>query len=505
MLTRVLLFFLALLSPMAVLADDHIVLPPVATASGPVKMMVFIPGGNVPNERYVATATSIQQELASTAALWVVIPAVTKRKCILECTSTAICSPLHNSVEAALSKATSRGWVRKNDKTDTFLAGHSLGGVCANKLLGAYEAPYAALVVMGSYVDQTGPYSLTNYSIPVLTLNVELDGGEARPGKTSIWWRQYLDLNQSQPESALLDKPVIVLPGLNHSDFCPGFDVPGDLMAEVTQADATKTIAQYVASYLATQIMRSSPPVDAVEKLRQGVTWTSSLLTPYIRAEGLTVDRTNLENGGEGSSQLCEMAQHTIANLLTKDDSRMLVDDAFHTSSANLEHCHPNYTKTNDGKMLVRTCSHTDYYADLDNTGSIEAPKELACKLLSPDRVAQQLNVTADPYVDCKRVNEEVVQIAKDMAHPHSLKRYMDKGKKICLLPDAPTFDNIGPVWVFKDALSMSENATCLAVQSPVLYSSISSKIYPGNMYCKVLAPERVLDWIMTDSLKGAH
>jgi len=468
-------------------------------------MMVFIPGGDVPNERYVATATSIQKELAATAALWVVIPAVTNRLCIIECSATSICNPLHNSVEAALSKAVGQGWARKNDKTDIFLAGHSLGGVCANTLLRAYKNPYAALVVMGSYVDQTGPYSVANYPTPVFTLNVELDGGMARPGKTTVWWRQFLALNQSQPESALLDKPVMVLPGLNHSDFCPGFDVPGDLMAEVTQEEATKTIGQYVAAYLATQIMRSSPPADAVEKLRQGVTWTNSLLSPYLRAEGMTVDRNNLKYGGEGSSQLCEMAQHAIANLLPKYDDRMVVGDAFHTSSSNLEHCHPNYTKTNDGTIYVQTCSHTDYYVDIDNTGSIEAPKEVACKLLSYDRVAQQLNLTAEPYMDCKKVNEGVVQMAMGMAQPHSLKRYMDKGKQFCFLPDAPTFGSIGPVWVFKDAISMSENATCMRVQSPVLYSSISSPIYPGNMYCKFLTPERVLDWMMTDSLKGAR
>jgi hypothetical protein len=217
-----------------VISDVQIALPPaVSDPNLPTKMLVFIPGGKVPNVNYVPTAASIQKALAPVANLWVVIPAVQNRLCIIECTATLICSPLHNSIEGALSLAKTKGWVRGDDKTDIFLAGHSLGGVCANTYMQAYSMPYRSLMVFGSYVDEAGTYDLINYPVPVLTLNVELDGGLARPGKTSIWWKQFVTMSSSNPETTLLDKPVIILPKLNHSDFCPGFNVPGDLMAEV--------------------------------------------------------------------------------------------------------------------------------------------------------------------------------------------------------------------------------------------------------------------------------
>ena len=112
------------------------------------------------------------------------------------------------------------------------IAGHSLGGVCANQLMQGYSMPYRLIMVFGSYVTESGPYDLTNYPVPVLTLNAQLDGLTS-PGKTTIWWKQFISMSNSNPNT-FLDKPVIVLPLQNHSDFCPGYNVPGDIMAEVS-------------------------------------------------------------------------------------------------------------------------------------------------------------------------------------------------------------------------------------------------------------------------------
>merc|ERR1719433_368883 len=130
-------------------------------------MLLFIPGGKVPNQNYLFTGASIQQASAKSVRLWVVIPAVFQRLCIISCSATSICSPLHDVVEGALSEAKSKGWNRGKDDEDIWLAGHSLGGVCANTLFKAYTSsnkfPYAGVIVMGSYVDETGNYDVTHF------------------------------------------------------------------------------------------------------------------------------------------------------------------------------------------------------------------------------------------------------------------------------------------------------------------------------------------------------
>merc|ERR1719215_1366708 len=353
-------------------ADEHIVLQPKVTdTSLPEKMMLFIPGGGVPNANYVETALAIQ-EATTNQRLWVTIPTILGNLCIPQCSTSFLCSPLHATTERALSKAVDQGWNRGNDAEDMWLAGHSLGGICANTLFQAYHGNYAALVVMGSYVDQDGAYSVANYPKPVMTLNVELDYGGARPGKTAVWWKQHLAFAESNGDDvALTQKPVIILPGLNHSDFCPGFDVPGDLPAEVEQATATATIGEVVAAFLRLQVAPPSSDVraTALDFMRAQVAWTREFMAPYLKAQEWERNRTDVVDSAEGASPFCARAQHIVAGLLKEDDVRLHVRDGFHVDSSILEHCHPNWTVSAEG-LAVNSCSHADYYLDVANTGS---------------------------------------------------------------------------------------------------------------------------------------
>jgi hypothetical protein len=114
------------------------------------------------------------------------------KKCImLLCTTTAACAPLHYLVAQQLAAAAALGY-NGSTTADVFIAGHSLGGVCAGTLAAAYyqnttevasgDDNYAAVVVMGSYVDGS---DVAAYPLPVLTLGAELDGGAGRPGVIS--------------------------------------------------------------------------------------------------------------------------------------------------------------------------------------------------------------------------------------------------------------------------------------------------------------------------------
>jgi len=491
-------------------ADEHIAFPPVTTNNTlPEKMLLFIPGGKVPNQHYVDTAASIQAAVAADLRLWVAIPAVFKRLCIISCSTRSLCGPLHSAAEGALSLAATRGWTRGSDEKDIWLAGHSLGGVCANTLFQAYSSgsgfPYAGIIVMGSYVDEAGSYDLAHYPKPVLTLNTELDGGLARPGKTSTWWRQHSALRAARGEEyALVQKPVIVLPGLNHSNFCPGFDVPGDLPAEVSQRVATASIAKVVAAFLRAQTATApARRASGVQLLREKVAWTQELLEPYVKAQELE-RTTGASVSPESASPFCAQAQHIVAGLSEADDARLEVRDSFRAASTHLEHCHPNWNVTAQGGISVQSCSHTDYYVDIANTGAITAASEIACKMLSSARISQQLKTTADkPAVPCSEGNRLAVKLAESLAARSTLHRFRRIGRGWCFKPDTPTFGNIGPLWVFHDALALQENATCMAVSSPVLKTEIDGKIYPGNHYCKFLSPARVLDWMMTDGIKS--
>ena len=168
------------------------------------------------------------------------------KKCIMFCTTTAACAPLHYLVAQQLAAAAALGY-NGSTTADVFIAGHSLGGVCAGTLAAAYyqnttevasdDDNYAAVVVMGSYVDGS---DVAAYPLPVLTLGAELDGGAGRPGVISEslasadGWAAARGEEGLDGDWQLQAAAVAILPGLDHSSFCPGFAVPGDVFpAEV--------------------------------------------------------------------------------------------------------------------------------------------------------------------------------------------------------------------------------------------------------------------------------
>ena len=136
---------LLLLATTTASSNENLVLPPLPDATGPAKLLVLVPGANVATSYYNATARAIQAH-THTAKLWVVVPKIPGETCIAFCPSPHVCAPLHVLVEGAVAEAGAF------DAADRFLAGHSLGGVCAATLAVAYDGAYAAAAMLGSYV-----------------------------------------------------------------------------------------------------------------------------------------------------------------------------------------------------------------------------------------------------------------------------------------------------------------------------------------------------------------
>jgi hypothetical protein len=133
--------------------------------------------------------------------------------------------------------------------------------------------------------------------------------------------------------------------------------------------------------------------------------------------------------------------------------------------------------------------------------GSQFSAKSVDCKMVDATRVAEQLHIATNTSVQCGDINRAAVDVAKKLLPAKSLRRYEQKGRKVCFAPDAHVFLNIGPLWV-KSELKISESKDCLQVTSTKLVSTISSPIFPGNHYCKLWSVSAAMDWMMIDSHK---
>jgi hypothetical protein len=72
------------------------------------------------------------------------------------------------------------------------------------------------------------------------------------------------------------------------------------------------------------------------------------------------------------------------------------------------------------------------------------------------------------------------------------------------LKDDFTATGNIGPLWV-KESMRIKDDKenNCLEVASLVEGpTKLHSLLFPGVHYCKLISPARIVDFIMTDSLK---
>jgi hypothetical protein len=482
-----------------VAAGSSIVLPALPDAEGPEKLLIFIPGGDVPNENYTLTSKAIQKA-AKNIRLTVVVPSFFRNLCVISCTASNLCSPMKAVVDAAVKLTNFSGDFRK----DAYLAGHSLGATCANYLMQGYTTdagvpPYAGLVAMGGYVDEQGKGSLPSYATPLLTLGAELDGGLARPSKLALWARQARDDVAKELKDAWT-KPVIVLPDIDHSDFCPGFAVPGDLPSASTREAALDSIGEAVAAFLTVQV--GSNGVDEARATLQKLSALSDeIMDPVLKALDLeTVGGTGLFKPG-AASPWCARAQQKMAGLSAADAALLTVEDSYKAGGHEFEHSRVHYELLPGGKLRVNTTSHCTYNIDIANVGMRNAATNVGCKLIGANRVAEELKVKTNTSVTCGDMNKEAVAVAESLASRRVYDRYAASGRKWCFLEDTTVTGNIGPLFLLT-GITLEERGDCLAVGALKLQTELDSKLFPGVHYCKVLSPARALDWIMTDSLK---
>jgi len=499
-LSKVILTTLALWA----VAREDIILPPLSSdPSLPERLLIFLPGGLVPNEHYKLTGQAIQNATTG-LRLTVVIPEVFRNLCIISCPNKRVCSPLKSRIDAAVAKS---GFKSKDPKVDTFVAGHSLGATCANFLAQGYNYEFAGLLEFGGFVDLTGEASIANLTIPVLHMAGEVDGGGARVSTLAGLYAQskaYADSHTM--EAALKLKPVQILEGLDHSDFCPGFFVTKtkDCKSEVTQDVALATIGEVASAFL----HLNTPTPDATKATAMAVmktrlSFTQEMADPFLVAFKLEGEQLTSAPAGVPAGPWCNVAQMKIAGLSAADASKFKTKPGYckliTTGLHQFEHQHTNYTTANGN--LETTCFSAIEPSAHGIKDSQFSAASVDCKMIDATRVAEQMKVKTNASVECGDVNRMAVEVALKLIPAKSLKRFQEKGRGLCYMKDSHVFENIGPLWL-KSALTLEETKDCLQITSSGLISTTESPIYPGNHYCKLYSPAAAMDWMMTDSHK---
>jgi len=303
----------------------------------------------------------------------------------------------------------------------------------------------------------------------------------------------------------------VILAGLDHSDFCPGFQVPGDIYpSDVSKDQAMIAIGEAVGAFLNVQAGVSVN--KSIETLQIGQSFTRDdllkpLLSAYTQTKEKETDATN--------APWCELAQKKIAGIKTSDVDRLEVISVYLTEAKDFKDTHVGYTPVENNHVQFNVVGHDDYYSDSAlhmSTMCISPAEDIGCKLASADRVAEQLGLTADQYdgsLTCADMNQYAIDLAEQIMQStengrKALDRFKSRGRPICLGDDFAPPGNIGPLFV-KERISIKDDFkdNCLKVKSLKDETDLKSRIFPGIHYCKFLSPARVIEYYMTDSLKS--
>jgi len=219
--------------------------------------------------------------------------------------------------------------------------------------------------------------------------------------------------------------------------------------------------------------------------------FTAGVLEPYLTAFALE------QSSGHGP--WCEAAQRTLSGLNWTQAQKLIIDAEL-TPISEFEHQHTNYSKAPSGGLHVKVVAGVEPstgFGPADNHG---AAKSVDCKMLSAEQISKQMGLKTR-FLQCAEVNKLAVQAARELLPAHSLKRFDTHGRTFCHKEDGGVFDNIGPLFV-RGSIKTEETSECLEITSLGLVTSVKSKIFPGNHYCKLFSPAMALEWMMTDGLK---
>lgn len=410
--------------------------------------LVFLPGAELPPERYVPLAKQVQTE--STQTLWVGIPAFIG-DLPFEQTRPQVIAEI-------LGKLNKLGM--PND-AQVFLGGHSLGGISSQTLAIAHANQLLGQVLIGSFIERKHRSTSSPYPVSTLILSGELDGlaRVTRIVESFYFYSTYPHF-------------TLIIPGMNHMDTASGTPsshiVKNDISSEINQTSAHQELALRMSDYFDMRLNNQT----ITSYLEKNLNATQIFAQPFIDAlklEGFYHFTPPCDNQKNDPCQLgsswTEYGQVLMSNL--NDTVRLNITDEFHVVYKPPEHfAHLDNncsTKPNDCTLYVHTVTQNIYdFNDNFDTGETHtSAEEMRTKLISrqvmlqaADGQKRDFNETDNQSL-CGFINQHALDWALANAPKKTLERYQSRGKQMIIGDDIGPL-NAGPLWIWTPLVSDS-------------------------------------------------
>jgi pimeloyl-ACP methyl ester carboxylesterase len=449
-------------------------------ADAPERLLILLPGMNRSPSDYLSLARAVQEK--SPHRLWIGI---------LGFTSDAV-NPVQfdAGVEQVFSTVRGLGFASVGHEQTT-IAGHSVGGIIAQKYV--QDKKFAGLVLLSSYLIRTdGRSSLPDMQLPVLTLTGDLDG-QTRVTRIALDARSFFDLaNTADVQQTLAEKPVVVLPGINHAQFADGKQLSTDLDPQLNYNAAQANIAATVADFIVmndSNALLNSDKILAFERMSTAVQKTKELVEPYWAAR-------------EKDQTWCSEAQAEEASVLPANFKLKIVAEKSDNLSS-FAASKPKASLKPNGELEFSITYNLIYpHNFLDISDIPESARALSCKNKSREAIRAILDLDQEPALGCAELNKKIFNWALEKVSPEVRQRFQQRGRTMVFADDREFASGIQ--WLpSKLSIENIANTNEAKVTSTALRSGLNvPAMLAGMHYCKLLPPSQAMEWILLEGLR---
>ncbi len=476
--------------------NSYLLLPPLQ--SSPNAMIVMIlPGAKKTAWEYSHLAEEIQKK--SPLPLWMGIAKFTGN----------LPNPLEaNSRVKSFLEGLKRDGFSSASEDKMFLAGHSMGGIMAQGQV--KNKNYAGLLLFSSYLTRkNGISALPDFPIPVLTLNGELDG-LTRITRISLENKASQLVAQKVGEKvAAARNPVVVIKGVNHSQFASEALIEGDFSPEVAYSVAQEEIAQISVDFIMANSKseitlegETDQTEDAVSRLISAQKQTRALLYPF-------------ESSKTDQLQWCRAGQILLTEPLKMNQKIEVLNDIYKEKRL-FSQSTPKVEVESETSRKVHVPSLELYPSNPFDLSLVpEGASEIDCKFYVPDLELRLASFPVQSFESapwesiCQSLNLKIYEEGLAKMSEEQRLRFQLRGKKLAMAADF--LQDSESSWLnspLKISPSKGDRETRI-VQSPA-WVSLNQRPSPNDTFlegnsqynCKLISPSWIAEWILVDSFK---
>lgn len=376
------------------------------------------------------------------------------------------------------------------------VAGHSMGGIMVQELPAHQKV--GGVILLGAYPSNDMlrlGQGLRKAAIPTLVVAGEWDGLT----RITRVLDTVLECDGLSPENPnykrCLKQRVVILPGINHSDFANGILQSGDLQSELDVASAHGEIALAIAGYWSEVLQSPSSSLGFSTDLRQWKDWVADTKA-WARswAETMKMDE-----------RACLEAQR---RLLPQDDSvRWELSVRTVESLPGFTLARPTIEKLAEGHFRVTAIQSQDRpFNPLDLSIQPRAFTRLSCKLKSAESLqrAAALQPRSVPLtqITCGALNQEINNDVVSLLSPELRFRLERRGVELSFGDDLPVEE--GWRWVTsKPERKIDLDKRRAVVRLPRLQTTSNAPLHLDGMhYCQFVPPTQLAEWVFFDAFK---